>query len=78
MYQIIFAVRCETCGQTLEPTASSEGVSYEHGNAEDCSEQGVILPFVSVEDFTKILNLNSPAPAKPKTAPKAASKKKVK
>lgn len=73
MYQVIFAVRCETCNQMLEATASSEGTEFRHGNVEDCNEPGVTLPFVSVEDFTKLLGASS-AKAKPKSTSKKKGK----
>lgn len=73
MYQVIFAVRCDLCGQILEPKAFGKSVEFEHDNPADCEAQGVTLPYVSVEDFTKILALNS-APAKPKAAAKRKAK----
>lgn len=64
MYQIIFAVRCETCNQILEPLASSKSVEYKHGNAEDCSEPGVTLPYVSAEQIAEVFAAKKPAKAK--------------
>lgn len=75
-YRVVFDLKCNACGQTLETGVPEDGVGVEHrhANPDDCDQPNVWLPAVSPETLIEILDAHTTK----KKPTKAASKKKAK